>query len=268
MGVATCGYLAAWLLYWRALRKQRDELSLGDHRVTWLAWGLHVASLSVRAYRAEHMPIYNAYEFLSVFGGGIVLVQLIFERLSRRRDLGVFILPVALAILFYAWSHSRMVEPVLPIFKGFWLKVHVLTEIVAYSSFAATFGASLLYLFRGVGSNLQPDARDTWDVKLLDDVAYRAALIGFSFHTIGIISGGIWAEYVWGRFWGWDPKETWSLITWLIFAAYIHTRYHRGWRGRRAALLAVAGFLAVLITYLGVDLLMYRQHNFLFWKGQ
>ncbi len=266
MGVATGGYVAAWLIYLFSLRSDGEANRSAAPVITLIAWAFHVVSLSVRGYRAGHLPIFNAFEFLSLFSAGVVLAHIIFERLSRRKDLGVALLPVALAILVYAWTLSRAVEPVIPIFRGFWLKIHILTALVAYSAFAATFGASLLYLIRK-GSDEAPAAESQAGEKLLDDVARRAAIVGFCFLTVGIISGGIWAEYVWGRFWSWDPKETWSLITWLIFAAYIHTRYHRGWRGRKAALVAVIGFLAVMVTYLGVDLFMYRQHNFLFWRS-
>lgn len=265
--LATAGYLAGWGSYWHALRSQDGEPGRKAGTITWVAWGFHIASLGVRAYRAGHMPIFNAFEFLSMFSAGIVLALLIVEGMSRRRNLGLSMLPVALVILGYAWTLSRAVEPVIPIFRGFWLKVHILTAIVAYSSFTATFGLSLLYLIRTRGEDTESPAHATASVKLLDDTAYRAALVGILFQTVMIISGGVWAEYVWGRFWSWDPKETWSLITWFIFAAYLHTRYQKGWRGRRSAILAVIGFLAVLVTYLGVDLLMYRQHNFLFWKG-
>jgi cytochrome c-type biogenesis protein CcsB len=264
LGVATAGYLAGWAAYMLAFWKSSEVVGKAASALTWAAWGFHAASFSLRTFRAGHMPIYNAYEFTATFAGGIVLIHLVFERISRRRDLGVGILPVALALTFYAWTLSKAVEPLIPIFNGLWLKIHVITAFVAYSAFTATFGASCLYMVRGASS--ASSSSGSSGPSALDKVAYQAAALGFPFMTVCIVSGAIWAEYVWGRYWSWDPKETWSLITWLIFAAYLHTRYHRGWRERRAAMLAIVGFFTVLVTYFGVDLVMSRQHGFLFWK--
>ncbi|MEE8326438.1 MAG: c-type cytochrome biogenesis protein CcsB [candidate division NC10 bacterium] len=267
--LATIGYVAAWALYLGVFLTGGEKLGSWAKVLIWAAWLLHAASFSVRTYRAGHLPIYNAYEFSSAFAGGIVLAHLIFERLSRRRDLALFIIPVALGLLFHAWMLAKAVEPIIPIFRSFWLKTHILTAFVAYSSFAATFAASCLYIVRSKSpAPLPTEEKRTINPRTLDNVAYRAATVGFCFLSVCIISGAIWAEYVWGRFWSWDPKETWSLITWLIFAAYLHTRYHRGWRERRAAILGVVGFTLVLITYLGVDIVSPGQHDFLLWRRQ
>lgn len=266
LGLATAGYVLAWCFYWSALRSAQERLSEQASMLTGIAFVFQVASFALRTYRAGHLPIYNAYEFCAIFAGGIVLTHLIFERLSRQQTLGVATLPVAVALLLYAWTLSKGIEPIIPIFKSVWLKIHVLTAFVAYSSLAATFGASCLYLLTQSSKRGEPVDNRTSRLALLDRVAYQAGTVGFSFLTICVISGAIWAEYVWGRFWSWDPKETWSLITWLISAAYLHTRYHRQWRGRKAAVLGVVGFLFVLMTFLGVDILNPQQHDFLLWR--
>lgn len=266
LGLATAGYVAAWGLYLGMFWTDGQKLSRWASTLTWAAWMLHAAAFSVRTYQAGHLPIYNGYEFSATFAGGIVLVHLSFERLSRRRDLGVCILPVALGLLAYAWTLSSAVEPLIPIFRSYWLKIHVLTAVVAYSAFAGTFAASCLYLFRGRANGAKPVTGNPSSQGTLDRVAYQAATVGFCFLSVCIISGAIWAEYVWGRFWSWDPKETWSLITWFIFAAYLHTRYHRGWRDRRAAVLGIVGFILVLVTFVGVDYLSPKQHAFLLWE--
>jgi len=266
LGLACAGYALAWGIYWRALRSSEETTSQRAWLIAAIAFLFHLGSLIVRTYRAGHLPIYNAYEFSSLFAGGIVLVQLIFERLSPRRALGLATLPVALGLLFYAWTLPKAVEPIFPIFRSFWLKVHILTAIVAYSSLAITFGASCLYLLKQRGKAEGGKENGSAGLKRLDGVAYQAAALGFPFLTVCVISGAIWAEYVWGRFWSWDPKETWSLITWFIVAAYLHTRYHRGWKEQRAAILGIVGFLLVLMTFLGVELLNPGQHDFLLWK--
>jgi cytochrome c-type biogenesis protein CcsB len=266
LGLACAGYAVAWWNYWRALRTAQETASRRARLLAAIAFFIHVGSLTLRTYRAGHLPIYNAYEFSTLFAGGIVLVQLIFERLSPREALGLTTLPVALALLFYAWTLPKAVEPIFPIFRSFWLKVHILTAIVAYSSLAITFGASCLYLVTRRPRAGNAGENSSSRLKVLDSVAYQAAALGFPFLTVCVISGAIWAEYVWGRFWSWDPKETWSLITWFIVAAYLHTRYHRGWKEHRAAILGIVGFVLVLMTFLGVELLNPGQHDFLLWK--
>jgi cytochrome c-type biogenesis protein CcsB len=266
LGLACAGYVVAWWAYWRALRNLGE---LASHRA-WLigavAFLFQAGSLSLRTYRAGHLPIYNAYEFSALFAGGIVLVQLIFERLTRQKALGLATLPVTLLLLSYAWTLPKAVEPIFPIFRSSWLKIHILTAIVAYSSLAVTFAASCLYLARQGQKGDDGKQGGLLRLKRLDAVSYQAAALGFPFLTVCVISGAIWAEYVWGRFWSWDPKETWSLITWFIVAAYLHTRYHRGWKEHRAAILGIVGFVLVLMTFLGVELLNPGQHDFLLWK--
>jgi cytochrome c-type biogenesis protein CcsB len=212
------------------------------------------------------MPFYNGHEFAASFACGIVLAVLIFERRSQRRDLGAFALPIVLALLAYAWTQPRGVSPLIPIFRSLWLHVHILTAIVAYACFAMTFAASCLYLLlsRPVPASATAGDDATSTLALFDRVAYQATIIGFPFMTVCIISGAIWADNVWARYWTWDPKETWSLITWLVFAAYLHTRYKRGWRQRKAAILAIVGFLTVLMNFIGVELIyQYQETTFM-----
>lgn len=264
--LASAGYLLAWLGYLWAFWRRREALTRRASMIVRVAFGAQLLFLFVRSYRSEHLPIYNLYEFCTVFAAGVVIAHLVWERAVAHRLLGVTTLPVALALLFYAWTLSSAVEPVFPIFRSVWLQVHILTALVAYSALTATFGASCLFLTMhnaGVGG---PNTAHSARLAQLDRVAYRAATVGFCFLTACVISGAVWAEYVWGNFWSWDPKETWSLITWFIFAAYLHTRYHRGWREKRAAVLGIVGFALVIMTFLGVDLLDPGTHDFLFWR--
>ncbi len=266
LALATGGYLAACGAYWAALAMRRETLSRWASALAWVGLASQTASLGVRAYAAGHLPIYGAYEFSAAFAGGIVLAHLIVERRFPRLGLGVCVLPLALALLLYAWTLPMAVEPLIPIFRSAWLTVHIVAAAVAYSSFAATFGACCLYLAADVGA-AKPAGGRRLGAGLLDAAAHRAATVGFFFLTVGIISGAIWAEYVWGRFWSWDPKETWSLVTWLTYAAYLHTRFSRGWQGRKAAIFGIVGFGLVLMTYIGVDFFNPRQHAFLLWQG-
>ncbi len=127
------------------------------------------------------------------------------------------------------------------------------TAIISYGAFGVAFGVSMVYLFRG---RMKEDAfhqKEMPDLERLDLISYRTVSLGFLFLTLVIITGAIWAERAWGRYWSWDPKETWSLITWIIYALYLHVRLSRGWNGKKAAWFAVIGFICVVFTYIGVN---------------
>ena len=131
-----------------------------------------------------------------------------------------------------------------------------ITCFLAYAAFALGFGAALLYLLisRGARNTAQPQ-KFLLGAPEMDDLIYRAIMIGFFLLTLGILTGAVWAESAWGRYWSWDPKETWSLITWLVYAALLHSRMVRGWRGKKLAILSIIGFCCVLFTYFGVNYL-------------
>jgi ABC-type transport system involved in cytochrome c biogenesis permease subunit len=155
--------------------------------------------------------------------------------------------------MLYAATRPMAVEPELAIFNSLLLKFHILTTLLGYAAWTVTFAASVSYLFLENKQKGSPG--------LFDRMAYRAAFFAFSFLTLGILTGSLWGDRVFGQLWFWDPKETWSFITWLIFLAYLHARYTLEWRGRRAAILAIVGFAALVFTYVGVDFLLPQIHG-------
>jgi cytochrome c-type biogenesis protein CcsB len=186
------------------------------------------------------------YEFSIAFATGVIGVYLFFERKYHQQVLGLIVLPIALLMLLYAWTIPATADPLVPALQNnLLLSVHVAVAIVAYGTFAVSFAAAVLYLLQAYGVPRLPKA------ELLDEIGYRAVVIGFPFMTLVIVLGAVWANVAWGRYWGWDPKETASLVTWLIYGAYLHARVVRGWRGNRAAWLLVIGFAATLFTYFG-----------------
>ncbi len=213
----------------------------------WLGFLLVGASLVFRAIATGHGPFSNMYEFSIAFAFGILGAYYWFERKYHQRVLGLLALPVALALLAYAATVPATIEPLVPALQNnLLLTVHVATAIVAYGSFTIAFAAALLYL-------VQPET-GRWGLPkraVLDEISYRAIVVGFPFLTLVIILGALWADVAWGRYWGWDPKETASLVTWMIYGAYLHARVVRGWRGRKAAILLLVGFGATLLTYFG-----------------
>ena len=215
--------------------------------LTALGFALLTASLVTRAIATGHGPFSNQYEFSIAFAWGIIAAALIFERRYRLSALGALVVPVALALLLYAATLPSSARPLVPALQNnLLLSLHVAAAILAYGTFTIGFAAALLYLLRTRLGAADPSAS-----ALLDEIGYRATAVGFPLMALVIILGAYWANVAWGRYWSWDPKETASLVTWLIYGAYLHARGVRGWRGRRAATLLVVGFLATVFTFLG-----------------
>ena len=213
----------------------------------WLATFALLASLIFRTFATGHGPFANMYEFSMAFAFGVLASYMWFERKYHQRILALVALPVALAMMLYASTIPADIEPLVPALQNnLLLTVHVAVAIVAYGSFSIAFAASVLYLVQPEGGR--------WGLpkpQVLDEIGYRAVVVGFPFLTLTIILGAVWANTAWGTYWSWDPKETASLVTWLIYGAYLHARVMRGWRGNRAAWLLVLGFAATLFTYFG-----------------
>jgi cytochrome c-type biogenesis protein CcsB len=168
---------------------------------------------------------------------------------------------ILLAYVSLSGNINCRIQPLIPALQSNWLISHVVSSFFAYACFGISFGTSILYLsklkLKGGIIDILPEP------KFLDEVIYRMISIGFVLLTLGIITGAAWADHAWGRYWGWDPKETWSLITWLIYATFLHARLVRGWRGMRMTLISIAGFLAVMFTYLGVNYVLAGLHSYL-----
>jgi len=210
-----------------------------------------------------HAPLSNFYESLIFFAWTIVLLYLLMEWRLKNRSLGVFVIPVAFLIMAYASiapGISNRIEPLIPALQSNWLTSHVLTCFLGYAAFTVAFALGLMYFIKGrqqIGENKNSGlvTRLLPDEYMIDELMYQSAVLGFVFLTLGIVTGSVWAHYAWGSYWSWDPKETWSLVTWLIYALMLHARHVRGWRGRRMAMMSIVGFGCVLFTYLGVNFL-------------
>jgi cytochrome c-type biogenesis protein CcsB len=214
---------------------------------TWLALGFLTGALVFRLFGTGHGPFANMYEFSIAFAWGALSVHTYFMSRYRQWTTGLVVLPVALAMLLYATTIPSTAEPLVPALQNnLLLTVHVATAVIAYGAFAVGFSAALLYIVQGGGRYSFLPSRRT-----LDELSYRATLIGFPFLTLTIVLGAVWADIAWGKYWSWDPKESASLVTWVICGAYLHARSARGWRGQRAALLLMLVFAATLFTYFG-----------------
>jgi cytochrome c-type biogenesis protein CcsB len=260
-------YLAAFVFYF--IRSIRDESLWGLLATITMFIGLtaHTVALILRwveSYKMGigHAPLSNFYESLIFFSWTIVLLYLIFEWRIKNKSLGTFVVPVAfIAMAFASLSPNinNRIQPLIPALQSNWLTSHVMTCFMGYAPFAIAFALGCVYLAKGLDrGNGNPSGsflRFLPEKDTLDELIYQSVALGFVFLSLGIITGSVWAHYAWGSYWSWDPKETWSLITWLVYAALLHARLVRGWRGRRIAFMSIIGFACVLFTYLGVNYL-------------
>jgi cytochrome c-type biogenesis protein CcsB len=164
---------------------------------------------------------------------------------------------LAMAYASFSPNISSQIQPLIPALKSNWLISHVITCFFGYAAFALSFGVSIMYLLKRLDTAEKDNRflRLIPSTAILDDLNYQMIVIGFLMLTLGIITGSVWAHSAWGTYWSWDPKETWSLITWLVYASVIHTRLVKGWKGKKIAILSIVGFACVLFTYFGVNYL-------------
>lgn len=247
---ATLGAIAGLCLALAALLRLVGPAWSGP-ALTWIGWGILTVALVHRGDVSGHWPLTNTYEFLLTFAWALVLVALWLERAHRTRLIGACGLPVAAVLLGYAVAAlpatDRLPHPALPALRSIWLQLHVGSSAVAYGAFGVAAALGVLYLVR----ERWPEA-DAQQIEQIGYYIYRAVAVGFPWLTASILTGAAWAQTAWGNYWSWDPKETWALVTWLVYLLFLHARVLRGWRGRRVAWLAVLGFAVVLFTFLGL----------------
>ena len=271
LGITTFAYFLCALLYLSGIIFRRRTIMLWGTVTGAAALAVQLAGIILRWWESYqigygHAPLSNLYESLVFAAWAIMLIYLIMEHRTKQRALGVF--PALFAFLAMAYASfstgvNSKIQPLLPALKSNWLIAHVVTCFIGYAAFAVSFGISILYITReskrdisGSTQSLLPDLRQ------LDEINYQMVLFGFLWLSLGIITGSVWADLAWGAYWSWDPKETWSLITWLIYAALLHARTMKGWRGNRVAWLSIIGFGCVLFTYFGVNFLLGGLHSY------
>ncbi len=238
--------------------------------VLFVAIALHVTSIVLRGFATHRFPLGNMYEFVTMATAAAAVVGMVFLREQRYRSMWVFLLVPILILLFLAGTVLYAdAAPVVPALKSFWLPVHVTIVSIGSGVFLVSGIASMLFLYRlrqseGAESDniLGAIARRLPDARTLDRLAYKTTIIGFPLFGAGVILGAIWAEAAWGRFWGWDPKETCSFIAWVLYAAYLHARATSGWRDTKAAYINVAGFVAMLFNLFIINIVISGLHSY------
>lgn len=263
-------FVLAMVTYWFALYKRSDFTGKVASALTWTAVLFGFVGLMVRWYESYliapdvgHIPISNLYEVFILFCLITALLYLHYEQKLNTKQLGGFVLLVINAavgfILWYTFDRqAHNIQPLVPALQSYWMKIHVPANFVGYGAFslAAMVAAAYLLANKGILASRLPS------LDVLDDLMYKSIAVGFAFFTIATILGAMWAAEAWGGYWSWDPKETWALIVWLNYAAWLHLRMVKGLRGPLLAWWSLIGLLITTFAFLGVNMFLSGLHSY------
>jgi len=259
-------YLLSTLIYALSLALNRPFLEKPGYYGMATGFVIHCASLLVRYFEAGYTPITNIYESLSFLSLSIAGFFIYIRRAYRVHTIGCIIAPLVSLIVIMSLNFPSDIKPLVPVLRSAWLPVHAILSFIGNGIFIVGFFISVVYLV--VEKEIKKKRAFFFSEKFpslstLDRINYRCMSLGFPFLTAGIITGSIWAGFAWGSYWRWDPKETWSLITWIVYAILFHNRLVFGWRGKRTAYVMILGFLLILFTFLGVNFLLKGIHTYI-----
>jgi len=270
-------YVLATVVYFAALFGRSEFVGKTATALTWSATVLGMTGLLVRWRESYllgadigHIPVSNLYEVFILFALITALLYLFYEDRHRTRALGGFaLLAISGAVAFLLWytfdREAHHIQPLIPALQSYWMKIHVPANFIGYGAFALAAMVGVAYLLRQRAEIRRPDgvlATVLPSLELLDDLMYKAIALGFAAFTIATILGALWAAEAWGGYWSWDPKETWALIVWLNYAAWLHLRLTKGWRGAPMAWWAIIGLLVTLFAFLGVNMFLSGLHSY------
>ena len=263
-------FVFSTVFYWIGLVARSDFGSSIGSRLCWAAVVLGWTGMMVRWYESYligadvgHIPVSNLYEVFILFALITAMFYLYYEQHYKTRQLGPFVLLIiAAAVGFLLWytvaRDAADIQPLVPALQSWWMKIHVPANFIGYGTFALAAMVATAYLLKSHGYLV--DRLPAMEV--LDDVMYKSISVGFAFFTVATILGALWAAEAWGGYWSWDPKETWALIVWLNYAAWLHMRLMSGLRGRVAAWWAVMGLLVTTFAFLGVNMFLSGLHSY------
>ncbi len=263
-------FFLSTLFYWGGLAARSNFGSAIGSKLCWAAVVFGFTGMLVRWYESYligvdvgHIPVSNLYEVFVLFCMITALFYLYYEQHYKTRQMGPFVmLVISAAVGFLLWytisRDAAQIQPLVPALQSWWMKIHVPANFVGYGTFSLAAMVAVAYLLKSNG--VLVDRLPTLEV--LDDVMYKSIAVGFTFFTIATILGGLWAAEAWGGYWSWDPKETWALIVWLNYAAWLHMRLMKGLRGRFAAWWALIGLLITTFAFLGVNMFLSGLHSY------
>ena len=270
LGITTFAYLLSAVMYVGLFVFRAPRFGSAATTVTILAFLVNTAGIGLRWVESHQMgigyaPLSNMYESLVFFAWSIAIFYLWLEYIYKNRFLGAFAMPFAALAMILAEMKNPAIAPLVPALQSNWLIAHVVTCFIGYAAFAVACGFGVVYLLKD-----RKKTKDTQGkllsqlppLKIVDDIIHKTLIFGFLWLSAGIITGAVWANSAWGTYWSWDPKETWSLITWFIYAGALHFRFTKGWGGTRTAWFSIIGFASVMFTYYGVNFLLAGLHSY------
>jgi cytochrome c-type biogenesis protein CcsB len=273
-GITTLAYLLSSAFYLGLLVFKNKKIGRIGLWLAILGALVQTAALCLRWYESYqmgigHAPLTNMYESLVFFAWCTTLFYIFMEYKFKAGVIGAFVMPFAFTAMAYASfakGINQQISPLIPALQSNWLIAHVMTCFIGYGAFAVAGGLGMMYLLkqsavnRGLSENTLTGGLP--ELKVIDDLTHKTIVFGFMWLSAGIITGAVWANEAWGTYWSWDPKETWSIITWFVYASTLHARFTRGWNGSRIAWLAIIGFVSVFFTYFGVNFLLSGLHSY------
>ena len=258
-------YAVATLLYLFSVVVNRPGSDRWGRWSLMVAFVVHTVTLIARFVEAGYTPVTNLHESFSFFAWTLAGTFLLVDRRLRMAVLAATTSTIILILMLFGSLMPMQVQNLNPVLDSFWLPIHISLAFLGNAVFTVAFVAAIFYLMQERMLKSKKFSALYYrlpSLDTLDMINYRCLTFGFPLMTMGIISGAVWAEMSWGTYWSWDPKETWALITWFIYAALLHGRLTTGWRGRRAAILAIVGFIFVLFTFIGVNMLLPGLHSY------
>ena len=270
-------YVLATVTYFIHLFSRNDYVGRIATAMVWSGTTMGLVGLLVRWRESYligadigHIPVSNLYEVFILFAVITALIYLFYEMRYKTRSMGGFaLLIISASVAFLLWYHfekgAHEIQPLVPALQSYWMKIHVPANFVGYGAFALAAMLGVAYLLRDRAEQKNPQgllASSLPTLEILDDVMHKSIALGFAFFTIATVLGAMWAAEAWGGYWSWDPKETWALIVWLNYAAWLHMRLTKGWRGRPLAWWAVIGLFVTTFAFLGVNMFLSGLHSY------
>lgn len=258
-------YIIAAVFYFAYMFSKKDSMAKIGYQSALLGLTVHTAALILRTIESGHAPFTNMYESLSFLGWSAIFAYILIEGKYKIKKAGPYFMLIVIGLMALASSPLMPSEaaPLMPALQSYWLVLHVSVTMFGEAFFGIAFITSIMYLVADSREKKGKAQETALSAVKLDAISYRCIAVGFPLFTLGgLVFGMVWAHEAWGSYWSWDPKEVWSLITWFVFALYLHTRVVVGWKGRRSAFIAIIGFLAALFTYFGVNYLLSGLHSY------
>lgn len=255
-------YIIASIGFFVFLVSSKEKVGKFSVTASTIGFIIHTIAMVLRIIESGRLPFSNQFEFANSFTWAIVLCYLVIHHMYKFTAVGGFVMPLAFLMMGYASMLPKTIKPLMPALQSRWLTIHVGTAIISYGSFAVAAGLSAMYLVNERNKEKDKKRGHLPDAEVCDYLSYRVIAFGYLMLTLVIVTGAIWAKKAWARYWGWDPKETWSLITWIIYSTYLHLRFNRGWKGKTAAWFSVIGFICVIFTFIGVNVLLPGLHSY------